>query len=375
MNIHKIVGVIDEDPYDVRTWSGSSAFFFNALRDLGVLHAAISAKPSIMMQQIYKILSFYPEIRKWKFKYHLNTDYYRHMTSVARQKLNHFDDSQYQVILQVGAWYDFTNYRDKRVVSYHDGNLAALLSSPYGYPRISESYIHRTLSYERELYGRIDLICPMSKWLADSFIRDFGVNRRKVFPVGAGINLPRIPDIRDKSYELPSILFVGKDFKRKGGEDLLRAFQIVRKEIRDAELTIVGTHLESPPEGVRSVGFISKTTDNGLNTLLHEYQRASMFVLPSLYEPFGIAFIEAMAHRLPCIGTNICAMNEIIEDGKTGYVVQPQNPEMLAQAMLALLKDPSQCRDFGDAGYKRYKQYYTWQVVAAKIYEIIDNNL
>lgn len=371
----KLLGVIDEEPFDERTWSGSSAYFFGALKQRGVLHAAIPAQPPKLTQLIYQALSFQTKIREWKFKYHLNLNYYRQMTLAARNALNQFDESQYNVIVQVGAWYDMAGYRDKRVVSYHDGNLATMLSSPYGYPRINKSYISRTLAYERNLYSRMDLIFPMSKWLAESFVRDFGVTASKVFPIGAGINLPRVIDIRYKDYDSPRILFVGKDFHRKGGEDLLKAFRLVRKEIKDAELTIIGPQLESPPEGVRCVGFVSKLSNEGLDKLLSEYQRASVFVLPSLYEPFGIAFVEAMAHRLPCIGTNICAMPEIIQHGKTGYVVPPRDPESLAHSILMLLKDPGRCRDYGDEGYRHYAQNYTWQAVTARMCEIIENEL
>lgn len=375
MRACKLLGVIDEDPFDARTWSGSSAYFFGALKESGALHAAISAVPSKPTQWLYQALSIQPDMRKWKFKYHLNLGYYRQMTRVARQLMDRFDASQYQVIVQVGAWYDMTGYRDKPVVSYHDGNLAAQLASPYGYPGISQSYIRRTLAYERDLYSRINLIFPMSKWLASSFVRDFGVDPNKVYPVGAGINLPRVLNIQNKSYDAPRILFVGKDFKRKGGEDLLKAFQIVRKEIRDAELTIIGPELVSPPEGVRCLGFISKSNDEGLLKLLNEYQRASVFVLPSLYEPFGISFVEAMAHRLPCIGTNICAMPEIIIHGKTGYVVPPRNPEALAKSLLMLLKEPARCQDFGDKGYLHYRENYTWEAVTARMCDVIDIKL
>lgn len=375
MITNKLIGVIDEDPFDASTWSGSSAYFFNALKDCGALHAAISAQPKKITQMIYKALSFQPEMSKWKFKYHLNLGYYREMSLSAKKALDKFDPSLFNVIVQVGAWYDMVGYRDKRVVSYHDGNLATLLASPYGYPQIDKSYINRALEYERDLYSRIDLIFPMSTWLADSFIRDYGVAPSKVYPVGAGINLPRVIEIRDKTYDLPRILFVGKNFKRKGGETLLNAFNLVRKEIRDAELTIIGPQLESLPDGVRCVGFLSKTNDHDLERLLEEYQHASLFVLPSLYEPFGISFVEAMAHRLPCIGTNICAMPEIIQDGKTGYVVPPGDSVALAKSMLSLLKDPACCQEFGEAGYFYYKQKYNWQAVAERMCDIIDNEL
>ena len=213
------------------------------------------------------------------------------------------------------------------------------------------------------------------KMVQSSFVSDFGIDTKKVFPVGAGINLSRILNVEGKAYDNPRILFVGKDFKRKGGEDLMNAFKLVRKEIENAELTIIGPHLGEVPKGVRSLGEISKLTSNGLDQLLNEYKRASVFVLPSLYEPFGIVFAEAMAHRLPCIGTRLCAMPEIIQNGETGFLVPPNDPKALAEKIVLLLKNPEQCRELGNKGYQHYAKNYTWQAVAMQICEIIDNEL
>ena len=62
-----------------------------------------------------------------------------------------------------------------------------------------------------------------------------------------------------------------------------------------------------------------------------------MFVMPSLYEPYGIVFAEAMAHRLPCIGADNCAMPEIIKHGETGYVVPVRDEMALANRLVARL--------------------------------------
>lgn len=367
----KIIGVMDEDPFDWRTWSGLSTYFFGALKARGVLQGAVSAELPRYKRVLYQAMSFQTSMPAWRFRYSLNTRYYAAMTRQAARRVAEVSDN-FDVILQVGAWYDMTRVTAKPVCSYHDGNLAVLLKSPYGHPSIARRHIARALNYERELYSRMRFVFPMSAWLADSFIGDNGVPRERVHPVGAGINLPRILDTEGRTYDAPRVLFVGKDFARKGGPDLLKAFALVRREIPEAELTIIGPVLENPPEGVRMLGSISKSDSAGIGRLLNEYARASVFVMPSLYEPFGVVFAEAMAHRLPCVGTNICAMPEIIGHGETGYVVPPRNPEKLAQHILDLLKNPAKCRTFGEAGYRRYLSRYTWDAVAARMCEIIE---
>jgi glycosyltransferase involved in cell wall biosynthesis len=371
----KLVGVIDGEPFDPTLWSGSSRYLFEALQRRGVLHSAIEAIPGRIESVFYQLLSVQPDMARWKFKYHVHLGYYSAFTRQARRTIARIPETAYDLILQIGAWYDLTRYRGKPVVSYHDGNLAMLLKSPYGYPKIAARHTDAALRYERELSSRIDLVFPMSRWLADSFVRDHGVNHRKVFPVGAGVNLPHIRPTADKDYSAPRILFVGIDFARKGGPLLLEAFAKVRREIPDAELTIVGPALDEVPQGVRCLGPLSKANPADVERLLDEYHRASLFVMPSLYEPFGIVFGEAMAHRCPCIGTNICAMPEIIDHGRTGFVVPPRDSATLAQRMVAVLKDPAMAREFGERGYQKYVADLTWDAVARKMCDTIGGHL
>jgi glycosyltransferase involved in cell wall biosynthesis len=213
----------------------------------------------------------------------------------------------------------------------------------------------------------------MSAWLADSFVRDFGVSHKKVYPVGAGINLPRINSTANNDPSRPKILFVGKDFRRKGGFTLLEAFHYVRKKIRNAELVIAGPHLEKPPEGVTCVGYIDKRSDSGIDKLLNLYSSASIFVLPSLYEPFGIAFAEAMAHRLPCIGTHNCAMPEIIDNGENGYLVDANNSRQLSQRIISLLEDEPLREQMAESAFRKYLNNYRWELVTSRIITILNN--
>ena len=370
----KLVGVMDEDPFDPATWSGLSRYFFGALQARGVLRSALAASTSPVVRRIYQALSVQADRRRWLFRFHLNTSHYGAMTRAAGRRLRALDASGYDVVLQVGAWYDVPRLTSKPVVSYHDGSLATKLKSPYGHPSIAARHVQSALAHERDLYRRLALIFPMSRWLADSFITDYGVDHRKVIPIGAGINLPRVRPVPDKNYEIPRILFVGKDFERKGGRDLLAAFSLVRREVKAAELILIGPTLEGLPDGVRCLGPLSKR-DGDIDRLLDEYARASLFVMPSLYEPFGVVFGEAMAHRCPCIGTNICAMPEIIAHGETGFVTPPGDPHSLARHMIAILKNPAMAKSFGDRGFERYQAHLTWDTVATKMCSAITTEL
>lgn len=371
----KIVGIIDEDPFSPLTWSGSSYYFFTALKQSGVLVDAIAAQLPKGRDFYHKVINFHPSVPTWRFKYGISTGRYAAMTSKVRRYLGSLENSKFSIILQIGAWYDATNFDKKMTVSYHDGNIASLVNNPYFKIPFARSHLRKAFQFEKEIYSRMHVLFPMSKWLADSFVRDFDTNSKKIFPVGAGINLPKsaVGNVQGKDYSAPSILFVGKDFQRKGGEYLLKAFARVRKEIPRATLTIIGPAIQLPDEAIRVAGPISKMTPEGLQRIIGAYKEASIFVMPSLYEPFGIAFCEAMAFRLPCIGTNVCAMPEIIEHQKSGFIVPPGDDRSLAEAIITLLKNHSLCKEMGDRGFARYESFFTWEAVTNKIIEILSS--
>lgn len=69
------------------------------------------------------------------------------------------------------------------------------------------------------------------------------------------------------------------------------------------------------------------------------FRDLSFFVLPSLLEPVGTVFVDAFAFKNPCIGTDICAMSEIIDEGNGGYLVPLNDSKALAASMIMILKD------------------------------------
>ncbi|MGP4843269.1 glycosyltransferase family 4 protein [Marinobacter sp. 1Y8] len=366
---YKLLGVCDQNPFSPLTWSGSANHFFSEIRNRGLLEDAISSDPSFLNQKIIQLKNFHGSRDKWRFAYHLSPDLFAARTQSALNKVNH-KNLQFDAFMQIGAWFDFTGY-GKPAFSYHDGNLACRLNSPYSYPAISRSRVKRALDYEKKLYSRMEIIFPMSNWLKNSFVKDFGVHADKVFPVYAGINMPEVTEYIEPRYDAKNILFVGKSFQRKGGGVLLEAFKIVRKVIPNASLTIVGPTLKDLPEGVFNPGFVSKESPEGMRQLQDLYRKASIFALPTLYEPFGIAFAEAMAHGLPCVGTNICAIPEIITDQKTGFLVEPNSANDLAHKLINLLENPQLCKEMGVSGFNRYRADFNWRSVVSKIDSVI----
>src|SRR5436853_7821971 len=166
-----------------------------------------------------------------------------------------------------------------------------------------------------------------------SLIDDYGVDDAVVHVVGPGANIVPKANLRHDD-DGRTLVFVGKDgWRRKGGPVLLRAFAILRQSRPDLRLLIAGpTEPIETAAGVTNLGLVPF---DAVERLLSQ---ATLFVLPTLREPFGIAFLDAMLWKVPCVGTQVGAVPEIL--GDAGVWVPPADAEALAAAVGALLDDP-----------------------------------
>ncbi|HET7459457.1 MAG TPA: glycosyltransferase family 4 protein [Gemmatimonadaceae bacterium] len=230
---------------------------------------------------------------------------------------------------------------------------------------------------EAAVYAGATRIFTISERLRQSFIADYGIPADRVVAARAGANLDvsRIPErapARDPA-QPPTVLFVGREFERKGGDLLLDAFRAVRARVPNARLLVVGPR-ELPGDGARQPGVellgpLRKDDPVEGRRLLDAYAAADVFCLPTRYEPLGIVVIEAMLFGLPCVTSDTWAMGEMVADGETGYVVPLADRPVdgLADRMVRLLESPELARRMGAAGRRRASELFSWAAAASTI--------
>lgn len=201
----------------------------------------------------------------------------------------------------------------------------------------------------------------MSGYLRQSFIEDHGVDLARVVVVGAGINLDYVPDhASHKRYERKKILFIGADFRRKGGDVLLKAFRRVRDAHPESELIVIGPrNADVPAEpGVRVLGFVSRSTPKQRVAFARLLEEVSVFVLPSLYESFGIAPLEGMAHQIPAVLSDASAFLEVVTPGARRAGEGGDHVD-LADKLSVLFADPARLHAMGTEARRMVLEKYT----------------
>jgi glycosyltransferase involved in cell wall biosynthesis len=186
-----------------------------------------------------------------------------------------------------------------------------------------------------------------------------------VVPNGIDLSLFRpLPGIPRESGRL--IVTNSADTPLKGLGFLLRAVGAVSKT-RRIRLMVIGTPKANGDieRLVRQLGIGDRIAFTGRisNTeLVRQYARASMAVVPSVYEGFGLPAGEAMACGVPVLSTTGGALPEVV--GNAGVLVPPSAPDALARAIADLMDDPQRARELGQAGLQRVRKLFSWQTAA-----------
>lgn len=212
-------------------------------------------------------------------------------------------------------------------------------------------------------------IITVSESARDDISSDFQIPKRRFRVIPNGINTDLFYPLPEMEREEKRIIVTNSaDTPLKGLSFLFQAVaQIAGRH--DLKVTVVGAPKKNGTiiKLVRTLGIGNRITftgriDNG--EFIRQYARASIAVVPSLYEGFGLPVGEAMACGLPVISTTAGALPEVV--GDAGILVPPADPRALARAIMELLEDPARARAIGDAGFKRVHDLFTWKKAAEK---------
>lgn len=228
---------------------------------------------------------------------------------------------------------------------------------------------------ERETYAAARHLFAFCEATRASLVDDYGVDPAKVTVTGAGVNFAQLPVLpqtgRPRRKGPPTVLFIGNDFVRKGGMVLLEAFRLVRAALPEAQLKLVGVDPRVRQQaGVEVLGRID---DRARIAAL--YTEATVFVMPSIFDPYPLVALEAMSYGLPVITTEQMGTPEMITDGVTGRLVEPGSVNALAAALLEILLEPDAATLLGAAARRDVELRFTWDAVADRMAPILERLL
>lgn len=215
----------------------------------------------------------------------------------------------------------------------------------------------RWVELERVAYHGASAIFTTSEFARVSLIEDYGVPEDRVLDARSGTNIvvPAEPIVRDAAPR--RIVFIGKQWERKGGPLVLDAFRRARRDHPDLELIVAGCSPEIDEPGARVRGVITR------EAVAELLRSADAFAMPSFVEPSAIVYSEASAYSLPVLATAVGGTPERVVDGVTGLLSPPGDADALAANLLRLLDEPGLAPRLGQAGFALVAEQFNWRVV------------
>jgi glycosyltransferase involved in cell wall biosynthesis len=218
--------------------------------------------------------------------------------------------------------------------------------------KYAEKYIHRSFA--------------VSDGLRKLFLDAGFCEEGNISTIHHGFDLPDNPaeTNEDFRYSSKQIVILGRIIPFKGHMHLVKALPKVINEIPELQLLIIGHGDDEVIDEIKNFSEENQITEHinflGYRTNIYDYLvNSDLMIVPSIAEGFGLIFLEAMNAKLPLIGFDVPATNEIIVNEETGILIKPYDHALLADAIIKTLKDNSIRNTFSRNAYKRLKTYFS----------------
>jgi glycogen synthase len=246
---------------------------------------------------------------------------------------------------------------------------------PWKEEQLGRSY-QLTSWIERVALEAADRVVAVSSQSKGEIVANFNIPPERVAVIHNGIDLetwkpsPAVATRQAYGIEGDYILFVGRTCRQKGMVHLLEAMKQVVPGVR----LVCCTSAPDTPQIEAEIAAKLKETPRCLwiNTLLREeqyielYSNCAVFACPSVYEPFGIINLEAMACERPVVASKVGGIPEVVIPGQTGLLVPPADPWALANSLNQILCNREMARAMGRAGRCRAIEHFSWTSIAEK---------
>jgi glycosyltransferase involved in cell wall biosynthesis len=235
---------------------------------------------------------------------------------------------------------------------------------------------------ETNAIARADALIYSNDWAARSAVNDYGVNPEKIHVIPFGANMDAIPsreDLRTGSTDGKCrLLFVSREWKRKGGPIAYETLLALRQRGVDAELTVVGCDpaISGAHPSLRVIPFLDKNIPEQKKFLADLYFDSDIFLLPTRAECSAIVFCEASAYGLPTVSTDTGGTATIIVEGVNGLLLpQEAGGEEYAELIARLWNDPVAFKKMRQTSRERYEAVLNWSAWAAGVRGVMDGLL
>ncbi|WP_300673937.1 glycosyltransferase family 4 protein [Desulfoluna sp.] len=355
------------DPFDRRTWSGSTYFMVKALEKhvgsvtwIGPLAIPLQVWKKRLAQIRYRItdLRSYPE---------RTLEASRHFAHCLEKRLQ---AESFDLLVAPAASVEVAHLESPIPLVYISDATFALMQEVYPiFSSLGETATTTEHHFEQAVIDRADLLIYPSHWAAQSAIQTYQAPQKKVrvLPFGANLDAPPLRETAmGRRVQGPlEMLFLAKEWERKGGEIALETLINLTEQGIDTRLTICGT---TPPAGfhhnrMEVIPYLNKNLPDERARFQEVLNRSHLLLLPTRAECYGVVFCEAAAYGLPVFATDVGGIGTIVKNGVNGHLLPVHaDGADFARLIKETVLDPTTYLRLNTESRRRYEEHLNWEV-------------
>jgi len=274
---------------------------------------------------------------------------------------------------------------EQPIVVWSDATFAAIVDFYPVYTNVSSETLRNGNALEAAALQRSRLVIYSSDWAAESAIRDYGIDRERVFVVPFGANVDGDFNEEDAERAIASrleqicrLLFVGVEWERKGGPRAVEIAAKLNESGLPTELDVVGPWPRGveAPSFVNRVGFVDKSSHEGRATMRRLLARSHFLLLPAKADCSPVVLNEAAAHALPALATDVGGIPSIVRDGVNGKLFARDAGAAEYSAYIHdVVSSPDRYRRLALSSLDEYHRRLNWRVAGASVRRLVEEAL
>lgn len=364
----KISYVTTYDSTDVNNWSGLGYFISKALSNQGAEIERIGSLDWNISLHL-KLKSKFYRLAGKNFAIERVPAISRDFANQVSQRISKTSD----IIFSPGIIPIAFLETKKPKVIYADATFAGMLNFYEDFFDYSNETIKNGLFMEQHAFDTSQLAIFASDWAAKTAMDKYKIDKQKIKVVPFGSNIEsnrKLSDIaeilKNKSHAVCELLFLGVDWKRKGGDFAVEVVKQLNERGFPARLHIAGIKnipIEPLPTWIINHGFISKSTIEGKRKIDELFLNSHFLLLPTKAEAFGLVFGEANSFAVPAVTTNVGGVTTAVKNGLNGITFPLEaSPEDYADYIQKIFTDQISYKELALSSFNEFETRLNWRV-------------
>lgn len=358
----RIAYISDTNPSDINNWSGTPFHIVSALKEQ---HEVVWVGGGLIKGALWHHRFLH---RKERFNV---LDYISDICRIVSDTINNgnFD-------IAISATYSMCSELHINIPLIAFSDLTYSLCCKY--LRDSTPYRKVLSMHEEEKFLRqAGAIIYSSDFACKSALSDYDIPSEKIHLIEFGANIPDPEDVNleENDTEVCRLLFVGRNWEKKGGPKALESFRLLKKSGFNCELTVIGCHppKDAKDEGLTVIPWLDKSHVVDLIRYDTILRKSHFMILPTVFDAYGIVFCEASAYGIPSIAANVGGVGQPVREGKNGFLLSPDaTAQDYANIIRSIFLDKDRYSQLRYSSRQEYKDRLNWEVWASRVTKIME---